>query len=448
MITFDTSDAHSPWTNLGEVLGQVSQAPSASFNAAFLRVCKIRDELMAFAEEPNAPLDDRIVAARRFDPHQYTEIFPFDPKQWREKNCDRYEEYRGRLDDWIKAEEAGPERGPAAELELFAEHLDLLALHYQLGKEVISRQKLIDKVFGSYTRLRRAANRLPKVVGWSRRLTNTLNETVVHYQDATRSYEKARTEFRWYAAIILLVVLGVILALGLMQWQGIALTQEALRTEIRQGIADTREDAKRAVTKAENVASRFAALRQRFDEVEQGQRIATMENQLAEVKQEITRLAKAVEKYPEAIRKFGEQVVVLEQRVEGLEGTVGKQVAIKESLPSAPISPAVVLSSPISGEVTSPRPTVMPTTPVIPYEPEPVQPRLESESSPSILDRLAAMETKQQQSDARQDARQRQSDARQEKLEEALRWTEQGFARIKESATDLRDALRGQHNAR
>ena len=435
MITFDTSGAHSPWTNLGEVLGQVSQSPSAAFNAAFLRVCKIRDELMAFAEEPNAPLDDRIVAARRFDPHQYTEIFPFDPKQWREKNCDRYEEYRGRLDDWIGAEDPGS----AAELRLFGEHLDLLALHYQLGKEVISRQKLIDKVFGSYTRLRRAADRLPEVAGWSRRMTNALNETVVHYKDATRRYEKEYTKFLWYAVMISLVVLGVVLALGLLQWQSIARTQEALRVEVRQGIADTRKDAKHAVTKAENVASRFAALEQQFDGIEQDQQwIATIQNQLQGLQWETMRLAKMMEEYPNIIHRFEERLVTLDHRILRLEGTIGKQVVIGESLPSAPVSPAVVLSTPIPEEITLPPPSVTPD------EPEPVQPRPESESSLSILDRLAAMEadiseTKAELSETKADLAM---------TKEILRSSEEMDKEIEKSASRLRDSLKRLRDAR
>lgn len=418
MITFDTSDAHSPWTNLGEVLGQVSQSPSDSFNAAFLRVCEIRDALLALAREPNAPLDDRIVAARRFDPHRYTEIFPFDPKQWREKNCDRYDEYRGRLDDWIGAEDPGP----AAELKLFGEHLDLLALHYQLGKEVISRQKLIDKVFGSYTRLRRAADRLPEVAGWSRRLVDVLNATVL----------------RWYGGVLVLVLaLVAILILGLFQWQGIIRIQEALRAEIQQGIASTREDADRAVMKAENVASRFAALEQQFDGIEQDQQwIATMQNQLQGLQRETMRLAKMMEEYPNIIHRFEERLVTLDDRILRLEGTIGEQVVIGESLLSTPVSSAKVSLSSIPGEITSPPPTV------IPDEPEPVQP--ESESSPSILARLTAMEadiseTKAELSETKADLA---------TTKEILRSSEEMDKEIEKSASRLRDSLKRLRDAR
>nr|VFJ44105.1 MAG: hypothetical protein BECKFM1743A_GA0114220_100147 [Candidatus Kentron sp. FM]VFJ44526.1 MAG: hypothetical protein BECKFM1743C_GA0114222_100129 [Candidatus Kentron sp. FM]VFK05987.1 MAG: hypothetical protein BECKFM1743B_GA0114221_1000813 [Candidatus Kentron sp. FM] len=435
MPTFNSSDAHSPWTNLGEVLGRVSQAPSDAFNAAFMRTCEIHDELIALAKESSTPVDDRIVAVRRFDPHKYTEIFPNDPKQWRPENYERYKAYRKRLDDWITAEEPGP----AAELGLFAEHLDLLALHYQLGKELISRQELIDKVFGSYTRLRRAADRLPAIAGWSRRLTNTLNKTVVHYKDATRSYEKAHIEFRWYAMVILLVVLAVILALGLLQWQGIAKTQEVLRSEIQQGIADTREDAQRAVTKTGDLVGQFAALRRQFDGIEdQDQRIAVIQGQLYELQQEITRLVKAVENQPNTIRGFEEQLAGLNRRIEELERiTVGRPIIIEEPSPGVPSDstgkqPKSPTSAPIVAHrppETHPRPgpRLVEPPPVITESqiPQPSQPPApEPDISTSIMGRLEAMEK------------------RQELLEDTLRWSEKGFAGIKESATALRDALK------
>nr|VFJ66030.1 MAG: hypothetical protein BECKDK2373C_GA0170839_11396 [Candidatus Kentron sp. DK] len=409
MPTPDFSQAHSPWTNLGEVLEHVSQNPSAAFNAAFLRACEIRDELLALAKELDVPVDARIAAAHRFDPHQYTKIFPFDPKQWREENHERYKAYRKRLDDWIEAEKSGPERGPAAELRLFGEHLDLLALHHQLGKEIISRQELMDEVFRPYTFLRKAADRLPEIAKWSRRLVDVLNATVL----------------RWYGGVLVLVlVLIAILILGLFQWRGVAKIQEGLRDDIQQGIADTREDAHRAVTEAKDVASRFAALRQRFDEVEQGHRIAAMENQLAGLQEETMRLGKIMEDYPRTIQKSEERLTAVDQRVQELEGTVGKQVVIREPSPPTPAPPREWQSEIVRRE--SEPPTTMPMTT---YDP--------GRSRPTLL----------QQSDATQKLLEEVL-ARQGLMENALRSSEKEFIRIGESSAELNKALKDLHDGR
>nr|VFJ48822.1 MAG: hypothetical protein BECKDK2373B_GA0170837_102134 [Candidatus Kentron sp. DK] len=405
MPTPDFSQAHSPWTNLGEVLGQVFQAPSDAFNASFVRACEIRDALLALAREQDTPVDKRIVAARRFDPHQYTKIFPFDPKQWREENHERYKAYRNRFDAWIKAEEPGP----AAELGLFAEHLDLLALHYQLGKEVISRQELMDEAFGSYTRLRKAADRLPEIARWSRKLVDVLNATVL----------------RWYGGVLVIVLaLIAILILGLFQWRGVAKIQEGLRDDIQQGIADTREDAHRAVTEAKDVASRFADLQQRFDEVEQGKRLAAMENQLAGLQEETMRLGKIMEDYPRTIQKSEERLTAVDQRVQELEGTVGKQVVIREPSPPTPAPPREWQSEIVRRE--SEPPTTMPMTT---YDP--------GRSRPTLL----------QQSDATQKLLEEVL-ARQGLMENALRSSEKEFIRIGESSAELNKALKDLHDGR
>nr|VFK31684.1 MAG: hypothetical protein BECKMB1821G_GA0114241_10902 [Candidatus Kentron sp. MB] len=349
----DVNQAHSPWTNLGEILRDVSRNPSAAFNAAFLRVCEIHDALMALAKKPGTPTDDRILHARRFNPHGYTEIFPNDPRQWRDQNYEDYKAYRKQLDDWIAAEAPGA----AAELSLFGEHLDLLVLHHQLGKELISRQKLMDKVFGSYTRLRKAADRLPELAGWNRRLTNAVNETVVHYEKATRSYRKERRRLRRYGLIAFLLVLGAILILGLLQWQGIAKTQEELRAEIQQGITATRENSERALAETENLSEQLTALGDRVDEIEHDQ-IASIQNGLTELQgklqQETSRLDNKMTDLANAIQEPKQQLAILDQRVQRLEGTMGKPVQGNPEVPA------------------------------------------------SVLARLTAMEARQQQSDARQ----------------------------------------------
>nr|VFJ96201.1 MAG: hypothetical protein BECKH772A_GA0070896_101008 [Candidatus Kentron sp. H]VFJ96989.1 MAG: hypothetical protein BECKH772B_GA0070898_101028 [Candidatus Kentron sp. H]VFK02661.1 MAG: hypothetical protein BECKH772C_GA0070978_100988 [Candidatus Kentron sp. H] len=317
MAKFDSSGAHSPWTNLGEVLGQVSQSPSDAFNAAFLRVCEIRDELLALAKEQGTPIDDRIVTARRFDPHEYTQVFPLDPKQWREEHYERYRDYRKRLDDWIEAEDTGT----AAELGLFGEHLDLLALHYQLGEEITSRQELMDRTFGSYTQLRRAADQLPEIAGWSRRLVDVLNATVL----------------RWYGGVLVLVlVLIAILILGLFQWRGIASTQEELRAEIQQGIAATRENTERALREVGNVAKQLTDLGQRVGGLEQDKRIAAMQSRLKGLQDEIQQgVAATRENTERALREIGnvtKQLTDLGQRVDGIEKRDQRIVAMQNRL--------------------------------------------------------------------------------------------------------------------
>lgn len=181
-IDFEDARDPTPWARLKGVLGSIQEDPSIGFRKVRDQVAMRWRELHSLAQDPSTPTVDAIRAAKAFDPGEYIHVFPLEFKDWRR---DVYLEFLGRLRAWEKAESGAPREN----LRLFAEYLRVLAIHYELAGEHIDRAAVMDDVFGSITKLMKAAERLPEIAAFSTACTDAMDRSIGRYQDMVKRYQ-------------------------------------------------------------------------------------------------------------------------------------------------------------------------------------------------------------------------------------------------------------------